>query len=195
MKISRYIKWAIIVIATAPVTLFVILAILFFFPGNADHVSSRSVSDYGQFIEKQSPEDCMLFPEESLLSDDNCLFYYEYRFDGSNTPEFLSYVLCSFPEDVFYLEINRLNSLSSEYSEKYFNMPAYILYLNYVGYNQYALVDQSNRTIHYISFSSDRFADQIPTEDRIKEEFKDVVVQINVRDGSASQSDGRSDKQ
>lgn len=175
MKITRFTKWMLIVIATALVMFLVVGLILFFFPGNSRHRSSRSVSEYENFVE-YDPLASLIFPDVSLLSEDNCVFYDEYCFDGSNTPRYLTYALCSFSEEIFDQEVSRLAKLASEYSEAYFYKPAYILFLNYVGMSEYALVNEENHTIHYISYSSNRFYDRLPAEDRIKSAYADLDV-------------------
>ena len=180
MKHSKILKYTLIAIAIMLVTMFILAAIFFFFPINARHRSSTSIEDYGRFIREMGPLYCMSFPDESLISEDNCVFYDKYRFDGSNTPQYLTYALCTFSEEVFNLEVSRLADLASEYSETYFAIPAYILYLDYVGSSEYALVDENSLSIHYVCFSSNRFLDQLPVEDRIKSEYRDL--EVNFRD-------------
>lgn len=175
MKTSRFTKWLLIIIAIGMVTILAVGLIFFFFPGNAVRRSSRSVSEYSLFVE-YDPMASLIFPDASLLSEDNCVFYDEYRFDGSNTPRYLTYALCSFSGEIFDREVSRLAKLTSEYSEAYFYKPAYILYLNYVGMSEYALVNEESHTIHYFSYSSNRFYDQIPVEDRIKSTYADLDV-------------------
>ena len=176
MKHSRIIKYTMIAVALVLVALLITAVVLFFFPSNARYRSSTSIDGYGRFIQEMGPLYNMSFPDESLLSEDNCIFYDKYRFDGSNTPQYLTYALCSFSEEVFNREVSRLSDLSSEYSELYFVKPAYILYLDYVGSSEYALVDENNHTIHYVCYSSNRFIDQLPAEDRIRLEFENIHV-------------------
>lgn len=176
MKTNRLIKWVLIVSAVALLSFFVVAVILFFFPPNARHRTATSVEGYGQFIKEMSPLDCILFPEESLLSKDNCVFYDKYSFDGSNTPQYLTYAQCTFSEEVFNKELARITGLASEYSEVYFAKPVYILYYNFVGSSEYALIEESSHTIHYVCYSSSRFYDRLPTEDRIYLEYQNIEV-------------------
>ena len=176
MKSSINAKRLLVALALLLLILIVVAAILFFFPANAHRRDSTSLEDYGRFIEEMSPLDCLSFPDESLLSEDNCAFFDKFRFDGSHTPQYLSYALCSFSEEVYQGEVSRLAELASEYSETCFDKPAYILYLNFVGRSEYALVDEDSRTIHYICYSSNRFLDLLPAEDRLKAEFAEHSV-------------------
>ena len=176
MKSSIISKRLLVALVLALLILIVVAAILFFFPANAHRRDSTSLEDYGRFIREMSPLDCLSFPDESLLSEDNCVFFDKFRFDGSHTPQYLSYALCTFSEEVYQEEVSRLAALASEYSEEYFDQPAYVLYLNFVGRSEYALVDRDSRTIHYICYSSNRFIDRLPAEDRLKAEFAEHSV-------------------
>ncbi len=178
MKHSKAIKYALIGLAIVLLASVIVAIVLFFFPGNARRRSSESVKDYGRFVHEMGPLYNTSFPDESLLSEDNCVFYDKYWFDGSNTPQYLTYAHCSFSEEVFKQEISRLSDLASEYSETYFSKPAYIVYLNYVGSSEYALADEKNHTIHYICYSSNRFFDRLPDEDRIKPEYEHIAVEF-----------------
>ena len=176
MKSSKIAQRLLIALALALLILVIVAAIFFFFPANAHRRDSTSLEDYGRFIREMSPLDCLSFPDEGLLSEDNCVFFDRFRFDGSHTPQYLSYALCTFSEEVYQGEVSRLAELASEYSETYFDKPAYILYLNLVGRSEYALVDRDSRTIHYICYSSNRFIDLLPAEDRILPEFAEHFV-------------------
>lgn len=176
MKTSGIIKRVLIISSVALITFVIIGLILFFFPSNAYRRSSRSVADYNQF-KNGSAFNSVLFPDAGLLSEEDCVFYDEYRFDGSNTPQYLTYAFCSFSEAEFNQELSRLDGLASKYSETLFNKPAYILFLNLVGSSEYAIVDREQCTIHYISYCSKRFYDRLPSEDRIKPEFAETKVE------------------
>lgn len=96
--------------------------------------------------------------------------------NGYDTPMFLTYVRCSFSQEVFQMETGRLRELAQVYSEDYFETPAYILYYNPVGFQEYALVDEHSGKIDYICCSAGRFLKRLPIEDRIKPEFAALHV-------------------
>ena len=160
--------------------LFLVLLLILFFnifvSCNANFHSSRKLSDYSQCIGRTHLWSCIMFPDQKLLSADNCEFYDLYWHDGYNTPEYLTYVRCSFDRETFDKEILRLSILATEYSEDLFERPAYILCLNSVGLREYALVDETNQRINYYSSSTKRFLNNIPSEDRLKPEYSSVII-------------------
>ena len=175
-KLTDGLAWAFIGILIALVILPVVAASLFFFPGNRIHESSKSLADYERFIHRSYPIHGILFPDEGLLDENNCIFYDRYLSDGLGAPESLTYALCVFSEEEFERELSRLGDLASEYSETYFQKPAYILCLHHVADSEYALVDEAGRAIHYVYYSTDRFLDRLPDEDRLRPEYADAFV-------------------
>lgn len=166
--------------------LFITVLFGFFISPNARYHSSRSLSDYSQCIGRSHPKNCLLFPDRLLLSNDNCEFYDVFWQNGYDTPEFLTYAFCCFSEKEFENEVNRLSGLAKEYTETFFERPAYILYYNRTGYREYALVDEGHHSIHYICCSRGRFLSKLPVEDRIKPQYEDLRVSYNTTDGDNS---------
>ena len=166
-----------VLIFFAVLTLFVIIVFsLNILSINATSSSSSNLADYDQCIGRTHDLYGMLFPNKKMLTDENCEFIDKYRYDRTNSPECLSLLRCNYSEEEFDREIIRLTEVASEYSEIYFNQPAYILYYNILGDSEYALVNEQNHTIHYISFLGTRFLEQIPDEDRIKPEYSHISI-------------------
>ena len=138
--------------------------------------SSSSLEDYVRCVGRTHPWNCMLFPERGLLSKENCAFYDRFQFDGSHTPAWLTYAFCTFSEADFAKEKARLADTAAVYAGDWFEKPAYVLYLNDLGFSEYALIDEVQHTIHYICLSSKQFYEKLPTEDRLRPEYADRVV-------------------
>ncbi|MCR5171174.1 MAG: hypothetical protein K6C33_12045 [Desulfovibrio sp.] len=172
---KKAVKWLMISVLIAIPILLIVGCVLFFFPNPRFHFS-RSLEDYEACLQRSYWSEGVLFPERSLLTEENCVFYDRFFSDGANSPEYLSYALCTFSEEDYERQVARLAELSNEYSEEYFSKPAYILCLNAVGLTEYALVDEGRHSIHYYSMGTKRYYDQISAEDRIKPEYADLVV-------------------
>ena len=93
-----------------------------------------------------------LFPEiDDHLAVEAFYCEWELGIVGSAKVEILLTV--SYPQAEFENELSRIKALGDGgivYDTERFELPAYISMLGYMNTNYYALVDETNRTVHYV---------------------------------------------
>ena len=178
---KRVLKWTLIVLLLGVPILFFVGCVAFFAPESWH--TYHSPDDCGSFVGVPSSLVGRIFPDRSLMTEENCTFYRAYVTDGSNYPEFLTMAFCRFSADEYDGELARLAELANAYSDTAFEKPAYILMFERRFVREYALVEEETHSIHYISYYCPWFLKQtlyrIPAEDRIRPEAADLEVPYN----------------
>lgn len=144
-----------------PLSLFLCLLILILLPkacadDSFGHETYTKFDDYNKIFEltelRYDEEAFELFPQniEGLEVDD---FYCEWElgFVGSAKVEMLLSV--NYQQSDFDDEISRIKAVGNgkiNYDTVNFKFPAYVSVLGYLNTNWYALVDETNTTIHYV---------------------------------------------
>ncbi len=120
------------------------------------HIVYTNINDYSKIFELTEirfDEDAFeLFPQE-IKAPENAEFYCEWELGvvGSSKTEICLSV--NYTDADYKVEIDRLKSLADNkivYDVKNFKYPAYVTILDFKNTNYYALVDEQNKTIHYV---------------------------------------------
>ena len=129
-----------------------------------ENYSTRNLSDYQRCIARNHPDEKAIFPDVTILSEQNCSFYDRYKWDGSNFPVSLTYLICQYTEELFQSEVERIRQTTAVYSETFFEYPAYIISLNYIGESEYVLIDSDRHRIYYVFFQTTEAIVDLPND-------------------------------
>lgn len=156
-------KKSIILIVIGAVAIFiaiVALLIFYFIFGGSFPVKTTNIEDYPKRLEQRIYSDLKTFPQDIPKSATDVEYYYYFQemiFD----PSAQIYLHCTYSEDDFQKEVERLKAIMETYQEKdsaggctsdNFNGEVYIYNCNYSNFHEYVIVDSETREINYIFF-------------------------------------------
>ena len=111
---------------------------------------TESILDYLVTDVPLSYPEHILFPQREAIFDNNIIVYQSESNSTLMYDDIYFLLTCTYSDDVYEDEVARFKICGAEYNEDLFEFPAYVMLL--CGDNfEYALLDDQNNTITYVS--------------------------------------------
>lgn len=114
-----------------------------------DSYVASDISSYGKYKGVLFYDYLSSFPSNELIADSYVEQYvYQYK-EGLLDDEQAIYLVCSYSQDDFEFEIERLEKSNAKYDADLFDFPSYIFVYSFGDCYEYAVVDYESNRIYY----------------------------------------------